>query len=70
MVKHLPAGYEGVDRISGQTVAMKLRKPPQLSLRQGPCNCSTTFTKVLKHIGFTPLPTDPCVYTYGSGKSY
>lgn len=67
-VKQAP-GYEELDPETGQPLIMKLQKS-LYGLPRSPRNWGTYFAGAIKDIGFSAIRSDPCVYTYGSRKSY
>ena len=64
-----PPGYGSVDAATGLPQVMKL-KTSIYELRQSPRNWFNTINDSLKHMGFTPTTSDPCVYTFGTSETF
>ncbi|CAN0469558.1 unnamed protein product [Hapterophycus canaliculatus] len=62
-------GFEEDHPVTGKQHVLKLLKS-LYGLRQSPRNWNTTFAGAIKSIGFKPIFSDPCVYVYGSDKTY
>ena len=62
-------GFEKLDSSTGKPYVWKLRKN-LYGLRQSPNVWNLTLDRDLRCKGFTPIASDPCVYTKGSGNSY